>query len=683
MDNNTPICQWHGVSCDGGSNKVTGLELPSNNLGGTVPPVLFQLENLEELNLRDNPVDFEFKGIEKAASLKHLYLDSTKLTSLEGIGEAIKLETLHLQQNNFYGESIPGDIFSLTNMRHLYLSDSLFGGTLPAKIAQLTQLEEFYCHGNELTGTIPSEIAQLNQLQVLVLSENNIIGTIPTEMNAMAGLKSLFIDSFTKQTVGLSGPVPDFAGAANLREIYLNSNGLTGTVPANLLSGLSDMDQVITVGLQSNQITGTVPGELKRFSKLNIDLAGNQITAIDGTLCAMGSWMSGLVNKFKCDAILCPPGTFNQHGRQYNEDSDCVPCLGDGDDKDPYYGSLMCESEEKKKEKEILKQLYNTCGGTKWKNQDNWMRDDVDICHWYGISCHESRLVDSIILGSNNLVGTPPKQIFEMTELKWLWLYANPINFKFDGIGSAPKLTSLLLDSTGLTSLDGVEYASVLEDLDVRFNNLQGELPSGFAKLVNLKSFACSDNELSGHLPSFSTLKRLERLRMGGNRFSGPLQDYATNAQLKSMDLSGNYLTGTIPSSFLKNADKSQSIYIDLSSNELTGMVPAEFDFFNKMTLYLRDNKITGIDPTLCDNDAWNDGDVESFQCDAILCPQGTYALNDGRASRAGSQCIPCNKAIYFGASQCGGVSTKNPGSVAGLGWMTGLAGMAVAILCW
>lgn len=687
MNDGVSICKWHGVHCaseDGaGGDTVTKIHLPSNKLTGTVPPVLFRLKDLTELNVRDNAVDVEFEEIGKAAALQQLFLDSTKITNVDGIGEAsTSLQVLHLQQNNFHGEPIPPEVYKLTGLTHLYLSDSNFGSKLSKDVRQLSKLKEFYCHGNEITGTIPSYFGELDKLEVLVLSENNLIGTLPKELNDLTALKSLFIDSFTKHSVGISGPLLDFRNAKNLTEIYLNANGLTGTVPADLLSGVSNKDQVITIGLQSNDLTGTVPLELQRFTKLNIDLAGNQISGIDPTLCGLDGWMSGLVSKFQCDAILCPPGTYNLHGRRYNTDTECVPCAGESTEQSPFFGALTCESEEKKKEREILKLFYNTCGGSNWKNSDNWLDDDVDVCHWYGISCHEGRLVDSILLGSNNVVGTPPPELFAMTQLKWLWLYSNPINFNFEGIGNAPKLKSLLLDSTGLTSLDGVEGASVLEDLDVRFNLLTGPLPPGVSKLINLKTFSCSENQLNGGLPTFSALKKLERLRMGGNEFSGPCQDYSTNSKLKSIDLSGNNLSGPMPSSFLKSTDKSQEVFIDLSKNQLTGMVPASLESFEKLTLYLRDNQFTSIDPTLCDNEIWNDGDVGSFKCDGIMCQKGTYSPETGRASKQGTQCIPCAQAAYFGSSSCGeSSSTKSGGVRMGSGSRSWVLSVAVALV--
>ena len=91
---------------------------------------------------------------------------------------------------------------------------------------------------------------------------------------------------------------------------------------------------------------------------------------------------------------------------------------------------------------------------------------------------------------------------------------------------------------------------------------------------------------------------------------------------------------------------------MDLSDNMLTGKVPGSLSRIRDVTIYLRDNQIVGIDQSLCSNDGWNKGDVGSFQCDGILCPSGTYAIN-GRASKSGS-CESCNKNKYYGGSTCG-----------------------------
>jgi len=655
-EDSVSVCDWYGVHCasedySGGSKVVKQIHLPSNNLSGTVPPQIFGLTHLEMLNIRENPIDFEFHGIGEAEMLKELYLDSTNISDIDGIGEAKYLKTLHLQQNKFRGLTIPDELFDLKNLKHLYLSDGGFGGMLSPKFGNLSSLEDFYCHGNDLIGTIPTEIGQLKALEVLVLSENKFVGPIPNEINNLSHLQALYIDSFTRNNAGLSGPLPSFTGMPVLREIYLGANSLTGFFPFDFLGGLNSNEEKITIGLKSNRIEGVLPKSLSKFENFDIDISDNFITEIEGELCAMEKWNKGGVDKFKCNALLCPAGHFNQFGYQLNDRAPCKKCAGLEESK--YLGATICQSEVKEKERKILEMLYHKCGGEDWKVNDNWLDENIDICNWYGISCRNGGTVDSILLGSNNLVGTPPKQLFELTNLKWLWLYSNPIKFSFHGIEKAERLTSLLLDSTGLESVDGIGNAYQLTDLDLRFNMLSGSLPDEIQNLVNLETLSLTQNYFTGTVPGLNNFHRLKTLRLDDNNFSGPLLDFSTHVKLKTLDLSGNTITGIIPSTLLSSVSSDEEIFLDLSSNRLRGKVPGELKRFEKMTLLLRDNFLEGIDPELCGSIGWNDGDVNDYECDGLLCPPGTFAEAKGRASKTGTQCTECKEAKFYGQSQC------------------------------
>ena len=236
--------------------------------------------------------------------------------------------------------------------------------------------------------------------------------------------------------------------------------------------------------------------------------------------------------------------------------------------------------------------------------------------------------------------------------MKWLWLYSNPINFSFQGIGEAKSLSSLLLDATGLTSLDGVGQAYQLVELQARFNRLTGPIPDDLTHLTNLESLSLADNDLTGALPNFNRLHRLKNLRLGNNKLSGELPSFASNNKLHTVDLSENKITGEIPSDFLSSLAIDETVYIDLAKNRIEGEVPSELERFRKMTIYLKDNFITGVHTDLCDQGDWNDGDVGNFQCDAILCPIGTYAPGRGRESKS-SQCLDCEQAKFYGQSEC------------------------------
>ncbi len=672
LEDKVHICDWHGIFCENdpsspGEKKITEIHLPSNKMEGTIPPQIFNLQSLRMLNVRDNKVDVELFAMRESPVIEELYLDYTHVSSLKGIGRATNLQTLHVQENNFSGEPLPDELFDLTNLRHIFASGSNIGGELSPKIRNLKELKELYAHGNHFTGEIPEAIGDLEKLEVLVLSENFFVGPLPTSIRKLYRLESLFVDSLTRKSAGLSGPLPSFDGMPYLRQIYLNENSFTGTIPENFLGdevvlqydeldqdGLSALDrkrQKVNIGLRGNRIEGSIPGFLSKFEKLNIDLSDNFITKIDYELCEMENWMGKDVGWFECDAILCPAGTYNEYGRQTNARAPCKECEGAEDSE--FLGATKCMAEIKKREREVLEIFFNECGGNKWKHNDNWMDEKIDICNWYGIQCSNGGTVESIALGANNIVGIPPKEIFELENLKYFWLYSNPVKFSFSGIGQAKRLQSLLLDSTGLESLEGIGQAYNLVDLDLRFNNLKGPIPSEISNLVNLETLTMSDNDLTGELPSFTRMHRLRSLRLSGNDLTGPLPTFASNHVLNYIDLSENRISGTISPSFLDSMDFEENIYVDLSRNRITGKVPRELSRFEDLTIYLKDNYLFGIERELCDNGSWNDGDVGEYGCDAILCAPGSFAAGKGRHAVGGSDCQECKEAKYFGQSQC------------------------------
>ena len=662
-ENNMPFCDWHGVKCEvvNGAPHVTELDLSSNNLNGIVPSVVFHLPELRKLDVRNNPVSVTFLGIEAASNLEELYLDETLVNSLDGVGKAPKLKILHVYKNSFGWQSIPDELFDVTTLTDLNLSDSMIGGKLSGKVGQLTNLQRLTLVGNGLGGELPSELGQLNALKELEISDNNWVGTLPRSWSGMTSLEALFLVNSKGETGGITGSLIPFSTMPNLRELHLAENHITGTIPAQFLSGISDTTSLINVRLDHNELVGTVPASLVAFSKLNIDLTDNMFVAIGDGLCSQSQWNDGNVGKYSCDAILCPAGQYSPSGRQTSANDACQACPGA--ESSPYFGITSCASITMQREREILKKLFEATNGNGWKITDGWTDDNANVCTWYGIECQEDSSVESIFLGSNHLVGSVPKEIFELSNLKTLSLYSNPVEFSFDGIGQASNLETLSLDSTKLGSLNGIGSGLSLVEVDVRFNQLSGPIPQELLSLTNLESFTASVNGFTGTIPDFSALRRLNTLRLSDNSLTGMLPSFARQANIKALDLSSNQLQGTVPDNFLAASAAVESLFLDLSNNMLTGTVPGKLNQFTDVTIYLRDNQFSGIDPALCTQEDWNQGDVGSFQCDGILCPAGTYSVI-GRASKSGSTCESCSLNSYFGGSTCGGKSSSSAESV-------------------
>jgi Leucine-rich repeat (LRR) protein len=173
-----------------------------------------------------------------------------------------------------------------------------------------------------------------------------------------------------------------------------------------------------------------------------------------------------------------------------------------------------------------------------------------NFCEWYGIACDDAKSVVSIVLGSNNMKGSIPKEIFSLPNLQRLSIFSNPIDFSFDGIETAVNLKSLISDDeSGSLSVEGVGKARSLTELNIRANGLVvGTLPEEIADLNNLRSLVVSDNKFTGTLPAWLTkLNKLTNLMLDNNQFTGTLIPFETYPDISLMSLSKNKLTGTIP----------------------------------------------------------------------------------------------------------------------------------------
>ncbi|MCP4217049.1 MAG: hypothetical protein GY765_20545 [bacterium] len=191
---------WYGVTVTNGH--VTGLDLNTNQLTGTIPPEIGNLMGLEELRLYSNQLTGPIPP---------------------GIGNLMVLKELILHSNQLTGP-IPPEIGSLLGLRKLELYSNQFTGTIPPEIGNLTALNWLNLSNNQLSGAIPLELGNLSNLWYVYLSYNQLSGTIPAELFALTDLADIGLISNH-----LSGNIPHFKSTGAL-SIGLAENKLSGPV---------------------------------------------------------------------------------------------------------------------------------------------------------------------------------------------------------------------------------------------------------------------------------------------------------------------------------------------------------------------------------------------------------------------------------------------------------------------
>lgn len=239
-------CGWWGVVCDAGQNHVVEINLSSNGLVGSVPPILNQLPELVVLDLWANTLTGTIPA---------------------SIGSLSQLQELKLGYGGTISGSIPPEIGNLTSLTHLDINDHELTGDIPLSIFALANLEHLDLSSNNLTGGVPAAVSGLTAIKDLMLPGNPLGGSIPPEIATLVNLENLYLGG-----CGLSGEIPaGLSTLPNLNYLNLGSNELTGPLPVALTTSTS----LLGIFLNGNRLSGPIPPELGAMIQLNVLALGS------------------------------------------------------------------------------------------------------------------------------------------------------------------------------------------------------------------------------------------------------------------------------------------------------------------------------------------------------------------------------------------------------------------------
>ena len=360
----------------------------------------------------------------------------------------------------------------------LSLAYNQLSGTLPTQLGNLTNLTELVFFSNNLTGTIPTQLGQLTRLEDLDLSSNQLSGSIPTQLGQLTALTDLYLGGNQ-----LSGSIPTQLGQLTALEyLYLGNNQLSGAIP----SEFGNLANLIELDLDTNQLTGCVPESLRNIRFNDFDSLG---------------------------LPFCGDPTFTP-----------TPTATATATATPTSDGMNAASD-----REALVALYNATDGPNWTNNENWLSAEP-VGTWYGITTDGGGRVTALSLAYNQLSGTLPTQLGNLTNLTELVFFSNNLT------GTIPTQLGQL---------------TRLEDLDLSSNQLSGSIPTQLGQLTALTGLYLGDNQLSGSIPThLGQLTALEYLYLGNNQLSGAIPSELGNlVNLIELDLDTNQLTGCVPES--------------------------------------------------------------------------------------------------------------------------------------
>ncbi|KAI8851110.1 hypothetical protein BC829DRAFT_134952 [Chytridium lagenaria] len=160
----------------------------------------------------------DMNGRVVSLSLTLANFNDDKTFSIPTILSQLKaLSTLNIY-GNFSGP-IPTEIFNLSSLTNLNISNTAISTHIPSDISLLSNLKELALERNSFTGEIPSEIFQMKAITLITLRSNSLTGS----------------------SLALSQPKTVYVFLMELSEITINvdDNYLSGTLPFMQSASLS------------------------------------------------------------------------------------------------------------------------------------------------------------------------------------------------------------------------------------------------------------------------------------------------------------------------------------------------------------------------------------------------------------------------------------------------------------
>ncbi|KAJ4841086.1 hypothetical protein Tsubulata_030205 [Turnera subulata] len=570
----TSFCNWAGITCSNGSERVTELNISGMGLVGTIPPHLGNLSFLWLVDFRSN----QFHGyippeLANLRRMKYLLFSSNNFTGKYTLLKSVPEELI------FQG-TIPYGIFNMSSLIAIGFVYNTVYGTLPENICDnLPNLVELLLSKNQLSGRIPSGIWKCRKLQALALSYNHFEGAIPEEVGLLPMLRKLFLG-----VNNLTGQLPqsifnmtsiqniDFSyNSLSVQHLMLQYNNLTGQIPASLFN----ISTLLEISLDRNQLSGDLPTTIGNSRDLQVLYLQENFLSNDPSSPEL-DFFTSLAN---CRALK----------QLYLSDN--------------FFSGILPQSI-----------------GNLTTNLTDVVMDNNKLVG--NIPSELGNLTGLILLSlrGNNLSGAIPATVASMRNLQKLDLFSNKLSgFIPSDLCYARRLSELILRENKLSGAlpDCIGRLTSLRLLVLDGNDLRSPIPLSLWGLKDLITLMMSFNSFNGSLaPQVGGMAALVQLDLAGNHFSGDIP--STLGQLKVLQsayLWRNRFQGVIPESL---GDVKGLINLDLAENNLFGIIPKSLEELELLSYFnVSFNKLEGEIPS---GGSFINFTVRSFMSNKALC---------------------------------------------------------------
>ncbi|XP_028127129.1 phytosulfokine receptor 1-like [Camellia sinensis] len=256
-----------------GLDQLTTLNLSINFLGGSLPPSLFQLPNLQVIDLSKNDFSSSSPMNFNLPFLEIFNISNNSFQSLVPVGICVnstQIRIIDFAVNYFYGR-IPSGFGNCNSLEHLWLGENFLARDIPEDIFQLPRLNQLGLQDNRFSGELSSGIGSLSDLVGLDISLNSFSGPIPDVFHRFSKLQEFY----TESNKFLGGIPNSLSNSRTITSLVLRNKSLNGVIDLNCF----EMTHLVSLSLATDQFTGLVPNNLPLCSSLKtIGLSQNNFT---------------------------------------------------------------------------------------------------------------------------------------------------------------------------------------------------------------------------------------------------------------------------------------------------------------------------------------------------------------------------------------------------------------------
>ncbi|KAE8690931.1 putative receptor protein kinase TMK1 [Hibiscus syriacus] len=243
-------CKWAHVGCE--NQRVTRIQIPSQNVGGTLVSDIKDLSELKIFEVMNNQISGPIPSFAGLSQLQEANFLNNNFSSFrqDFFTGLSSLSRIYLDYNPFEPWEIPEGIKEATTLITFSANKANINGRFPGLFDSVTfpGLQELHVAMNNLEGELPAGLVG-SGIQSLWVNGQSLNGTIEVIQN-MSSLVELWLHGNR-----FSGPLPDFSMLTGLQHLSLRDNQFTGVVPMSLLN----LKTLHIVNLTNNELQGPTP----------------------------------------------------------------------------------------------------------------------------------------------------------------------------------------------------------------------------------------------------------------------------------------------------------------------------------------------------------------------------------------------------------------------------------------